>query len=264
MVHHSDPVDVALLLVGDELLAGHTRDANGQYLASRIVALGHRVVAIHVSPDEDAAIVRDLESLLEIAPFVIVTGGLGPTHDDRTTEAIAKGLGIRLVVDEAALTAMARKYETRYKGGIPPHVVEAGRKMVTVPQGATLLRNPVGSAVGYAIPRPPGAIVVLPGVPAEMQAMFEQEVAGKIIPTTQPLHVEEVGLRLPEAEFSKGLALLASQWPSVAIGSYPKSGSLEVVIRMRGPREDVLKVRYALEAAWKQHVIIRARDSESG
>lgn len=254
---HTRAVDAAILLVGDELLSGHTRDANGQYLAARLSALGHRVVAVRVTPDEDEPIARDLLDLLRFAQLVVVTGGLGPTHDDRTTEAVGKALGLGLVTDEAALAALARRFESRSQGALPRHVLDAGRKMVTTPQGATTLRNPVGTAVGYAIARPPTTIVVLPGVPSEMQAMFEQEVVGKVVPKSTAPHVEEVVLRMPEAEFGARLGQLARASPGVAIGSYPKSGSPDVVIRLRGVRDDVLRARAAIEAAFKQHVVIR-------
>lgn len=226
------PVRCAILLIGDELLAGHTRDANGHYLAKRLTELGHHVRRIVVAPDERHVIVEEVDGLLPIADVILVSGGLGPTHDDRTTEALAERFGRRLVVDEGAWASIKARYDQR--GAAKPDTVTAARKMVMVPEGAEVLENPVGAACGYVVREGSGAIVVLPGVPAELQAMFEQQVVGKVVPRARPPGLVEVDVEMPEAVFALALTAVAERFADVEIGSYPHFGERRVTLRFRG------------------------------
>ncbi len=235
----------AVVLVGDELLSGHTRDANGHYLAQRLTALGHRVRRIVVVPDEPQAIVEGVDRALAIADFVFVSGGLGPTHDDRTTETLAERFGRRLVLDPEAWATMVRRYGGRFKDGIPPHIESAARLMVTIPEGAEVLRNPVGAAPGYVLREGSRSVAVFPGVPAELQAMFEQGVVGHHIPINKPPTLIELEVYLAEAVFAHALSDIADEFPDLEIGSYPHHGEPHVTLRFRGDEE---RVRAAIAA----------------
>lgn len=222
----------AVILIGDELLAGHTRDANGHYLAKRLHDLGHRLRRITVVPDERNAIIAEVDAALGVADLVFVSGGLGPTHDDRTTEALAERFGRRLIVDEPAWETLRQRYDKR--GRAPPEMVEAARKMVLVPEGSEVLENPVGAACGYVLREGDRAVVVLPGVPAELEAIFEGGIAGKVAPRLAPSTTLQVDIEMAEAAFALALTEVARRFADVEIGSYPHFGERRVTLRFRG------------------------------
>jgi nicotinamide-nucleotide amidase len=227
-------VQIAVVLVGDELLAGHTRDANGHFLAQRMTALGHRVRRIAIVPDEPKSMVDEVDFCLRLADLVLVSGGLGPTHDDRTTEVLAERFHRRLVVDEPSWQRLVDRYGKRFKDGIPPATAEAARKMVTVPEGAEVLENPAGAAPGYLLHEGDRLVAVLPGVPAELQAIFESSIVGRLVPQATPPTLTELQVLMPEASFAHSLGAVADEFPDVEIGSYPHYGEKHVTLRFRG------------------------------
>lgn len=233
----------AVLLIGDELLAGHTRDANAHFLAQRLTSLGHRLRRISVVPDESHAIQQELDNLAPLAEIVFVSGGLGPTHDDRTTESIADRFNRKLVVDEGAWTRMVARYAKRFD--VSEEMRESARKMVTVPEGVEILDNPVGAACGYVLRDGPIAFIVMPGVPAELQAIFEAHVVGKILPNGTKLGHVEVDVEMAEAAFAKALGDVANAYADVEIGSYPHFGERRVTLRFKG---EIARARAAMEA----------------
>lgn len=240
---------VVVVLVGDELLAGHTRDANGHFLAGRLTALGHHVRRIVIVPDEPDAMVGAIDDGLQIADVVFVCGGLGPTHDDLTTEVVAERFQRRLIVDEAAWSLIVGRYGGRYPNGVPEATERSARKMVAVPEGAEILDNPVGIAPGYLVREGGRTIIVLPGVPAELQAIFETTIVGHVIPSGEARGLLEVPVFLPEADFAAALGAIAERYPDVGIGSYPHFGEKHVTLRFRG---DPDRAQEALEAFYER------------
>lgn len=232
-----------MLLIGDELLAGHTRDANAHFLAQRLNAMGHRLRRISVVPDESRAIQDELDRLAPFAEIVFVSGGLGPTHDDRTTEAIGDRFNRALVVDEGSWQKMVARYAERFE--VTEELAASARKMVMVPEGVEVLDNPVGAACGYVLRDGPVAFVVLPGVPAELQAIFEAHVVGNILPAGEKRGHVEVDVAMAEASFAKPLGDTANAYADVEIGSYPHYGERRVTLRFKG---DILRARAAMEA----------------
>lgn len=235
-------MDAVVLLVGDELLEGHTRDANLPWLAEQMEAMGHQVVRAEVLRDRDETIAAALERARSEADVVFLTGGLGPTHDDRTREAVAKVLGLDLVVDEEAVAELEERYREHFTDGEDPeeHVVEAGRRMSTVPREGRTLPNRTGTALGFAVEAGDADVVVMPGVPREMRDMFERSVVGTIVPDEGAReHVAEVVVDLPEAEFSDVLSALQEANPEVGVGSYPHADEPRVTVRVRGEEDDV-------------------------
>lgn len=253
---------VVILVIGDEILSGRTRDANGNFLAERLDALGWRVRRIVVVPDEDAEIRRHVREALADASVALCCGGLGSTHDDRTTAAVAAELSRKLVLDEAGWAKLVARYEKRYGpiAGIDPEIVAAARKMVLVPEGARLLANPVGAATGYALDASPGTVVVAPGVPAELQTMFNAEIAGKVLPERARDAVLELDVLMPEARFAAALERVALAHPGVAVGSYPHWGELRVTLRFRGPLDAAAAAREAFGALYPAEVTARRGD----
>lgn len=237
------PVKLAVILVGDELLAGHTRDANAHFLAQRLHAMGHRLRRISVVPDEMPTIADEVEAAMPLASVVFVCGGLGPTHDDRTTEALARRFHRKLAVDEAQWEKLQARYASRLP--LPKTTLDSARKMVTVPEGVEILDNPVGAACGYVLRVDHTAVVVLPGVPAELQAIFETGIVGKIVPVAHKPRVVEVDVDMPEAAFAHALSGIADRFADVEIGSYPHFGERRVTLRFRGEDD---RAHAALEA----------------
>jgi molybdenum cofactor synthesis domain-containing protein len=200
----------ALLIIGNEILSGRTHDANIQYLASRLTALGVRLRETRVVEDDAAAIGRALNALRRAHTYVFTTGGIGPTHDDITAASIAKALKLPLITDRAALARLTAHY--RERGGT---LNAARRRMAQMPKGAVLIDNPVSAAPGFRIRN----VFVLAGVPAIMQAMFES-----VAPSLKggpPLLSRTVRVNLPEGDFAAGLERLQGHFADVEIGSYP-------------------------------------------
>jgi len=170
---------VEIICVGTELLIGKTLNTNAQWLAKRITSLGlkvSRVTTVHDEIDEMSQVIQ--ETLQRKPLFIITSGGLGPTFDDRTLEGVAKALGCDVEVNKDALKLVEETYQRYAKEGLieefeltPPRV-----KMARLPKGAKPLFNPVGTAPGVVIKHEETTIIALPGVPSEMMAVFEDSV----------------------------------------------------------------------------------------
>lgn len=230
-------MDATILLIGDELLAGYTRDANGHALAQRLRDLGHRVSRIVVVPDEAGIIEEELTRALARSPLVLISGGLGPTHDDRTTDVLAKHFGMGIAHDEAGWKRLVTRYAGRIGkpfDSLPAAMIENARRMVRYPDGAEPLMNPVGASTPYAIRDRDRLVVVFPGVPAECIGIFDESVSGSLIPQHTADTHEEFDVTLPESAFAADLATVAAAHPGVELGSYPHHGEPRVTVRFRG------------------------------
>jgi len=169
-----------IISIGTELLIGKTLNTNAHWMARRVTSLGTMVKRMTVVGDDTNDIAKVVHEAVKRKPrFIITTGGLGPTFDDKTLEGIAKALNRKLEVDEKALKMVREKYEAYVKAGriervelTPPRV-----KMATLPKGAEPLPNPVGTAPGVMMKVEGTFLIALPGVPSEMEAIFEESVA---------------------------------------------------------------------------------------
>lgn len=169
-------ITVEILVIGNEVLAGNVLDTNSHWLCQRFAGHGARVQRITVLPDVEAVIAGELRTALARKPTLIVTcGGLGPTADDLTLAAVARGLGRPLYEDPAAYAMISELYTRLYaRGDVPTaEMTPARAKMARLPQGAEPLRNTVGAAPGVLIREEATWIACLPGVPAEMKDIFE-------------------------------------------------------------------------------------------
>jgi len=171
---------VELLCIGNELLIGKTLNTNAQWLAKRITTLGLEVKRITMIGDEIDEIANALREMIERKPkFIITTGGLGPTFDDKTLQGIAKALNCKLQINKEAYKMIEEKYRNYVEKGkiekfeLTPHRV----KMANLPENSEPLPNPVGTAPGVLMSRGTTVIIALPGVPSEMKAIFEDSVA---------------------------------------------------------------------------------------
>ena len=172
-----------IICVGNELLIGKTLNTNAHWLAKRATSLGMMVKRVTVILDEMEEIAAVLREALQRKPrFIITTGGLGPTFDDKTLEGIAKGLNRKLEIDKKALRFVKEKYESYLKRGkiVEFELTPARVKMATFPEGAEPLRNAVGTAPGMLLTVGGTFVIALPGVPPEMEAIFDESVAPMI------------------------------------------------------------------------------------
>jgi molybdenum cofactor synthesis domain-containing protein len=218
---------VAVVTVGDELLAGETVNTNASWLGEQLTARGASVERVVTLPDREGDIARTVNEYRAEYDAVVVTGGLGPTHDDLTMAGVAAAFGVPLERDEAALSWLEAE------GSYAREDLAAGT--ADLPKGARPLHNEVGVAPGCVL----GSVYVLPGVPDEMKAMFEA-VRGEFEGTV--LHVDSVTVDEPESTLVERFEELRDRF-DVTVGSYPGEN---VVVRVRG--EDEAEVERAL--AW--------------
>jgi molybdenum cofactor synthesis domain-containing protein len=200
----------AMITIGDEILSGRTRDANLPHLAEALAERGIALREARVVSDVTDEIVAAVNALRGRYTHVFTSGGIGPTHDDITADAIASAFGVPIDVREDARAILATNYAN-------PEVElnEARLRMARIPDGATLIDNPVSKAPGFTL----GNVHVMAGVPAVFQAML----AG-LLPTLtggRPLLSESVRIDQPEGEIAGPLRTVAEAHPAVAIGSYP-------------------------------------------
>src|SRR5271155_6042655 len=232
-------VTAAVLVIGDEILSGRTKDRNLGYVAEYLARIGVDVREARVVPDVEDEIVAALNALRPRYDYVITTGGIGPTHDDITADAVARAFGVTIDEDPRVIAAMLQRYAT---GDLTP----ARRRMARIPATAELIENPVSIAPGFRI----GNVFVLAGVPAVMQAMLDFAV--KSMRTGAAMLVETIAAgSLPEGLYGEALGAIALAHPNAAIGSYPsfKDGRFSNQIVVRGKDEDaVAAARRAVEA----------------
>lgn len=224
---------VGILIVGDEILSGEIVDENGPWLIGRLGTAGVRAVRQVVVPDVEGEIVAELQRLRALADAVVISGGIGPTHDDVTRPAVARALGVGLQRNAEA--------DERIRGFYGEAVTAAELSMADVPEGATLVHGPRTGTIGFALP----GLYVLPGVPF----LFRDLIEG-IVPdfTAEPLHRQELRSDLREGEIAPLLAAAQGDLPRIAIGSYPvcEEGCWHVRVVLRGA--DAAEVQAAADA----------------
>ena len=223
-------VTAAVLVIGDEILSGRTRDTNSQYIAHFLLQIGVETREIRVTPDVEDEIVAALNALRARYDYVFTTGGIGPTHDDITADAVAKAFGVGISEDPRAIALLLERIR-------PEDLNEARRRMARIPHGAELVANPLSKAPGFWI----GNVIVMAGVPAVMQVMLD-DVAPKLVRGATILS-ETIDVRgLPEGAYAAGLAEIAKAFPQVSIGSYPslRDGKFYNQVILRGRDAGVL------------------------
>lgn len=235
-------MDAAVIVVGDEILSGHVRDANAYFMATRLAALGHRLRRIAVVPDEPDAIAQSVGRELD-APdveIVFVCGGLGPTHDDRTMEGLAIAMGRALVPCPPIADRIERIAEHMRGQGFAgdPLGLEGLRKMALAPEGAEMLPSSAGVIPAIALRHRDRPVVVLPGPPRELESVFRDAVEPRFLASTgQAVWREEVEHDFPESALAATLMELATAFPDLRIGSYPTEG--RCIVRVAGPETSV-------------------------
>jgi molybdenum cofactor synthesis domain-containing protein len=202
-------ITAALLVIGDEILSGRTKDKNIGYIAEYLTGIGIDLREVRVVPDLEEEIVTAVNALRNRYTYLFTTGGIGPTHDDITADSVAKAFGVPIDVDPRAVAVMRERYK-------PEDLNEARLRMARIPNGAELVENPISKAPGFRM----GNVIVMAGVPAIMQAMLDN-----VAPTLQTgarMIVETINAgSVPEGLYAAGLGEIAAQNDGVSIGSYP-------------------------------------------
>ena len=222
-----DIVTAAVLVIGDEILSGRTKDKNIGYIADYLTAIGIDLKEVRVVSDDEDAIVAALNALRAVYTYVFTTGGIGPTHDDITADCVAKAFGVPLDVHPEAVAIL--KERLAKTGG---ELNEARLRMARIPRGAALVANKVSGAPGFWM----GNVITMAGIPAVMQAMLD-EVTPKL-KTGAKLLSETIRADAKEGDVGTELGAIAKAHPDVVIGSYPFmdekiGGNTHVVVRSR-------------------------------
>jgi molybdenum cofactor synthesis domain-containing protein len=246
-------VTAAVLVIGDEILSGRTKDKNIGFIADYLTAIGIDLKEVRVISDDETAIVEALNALRKKYTYVFTTGGIGPTHDDITAECVAKAFGVPIDYHPQAVAILKERMAK-----IGGELNEARMRMARIPQGAVLVANKVSGAPGFWIEN----VIVMAGVPSIMQAMVD-EVAPKL-KTGAKLLSETIRADAKEGDVGTELGAIAKANPDTIIGSYPffdetLGPNTNIVVRSRDPEklraakgavEDMLKkVKAQLAAA---------------
>ncbi len=199
----------AVLVIGDEILSGRTQDQNVAQLATWLNAQGIRLREVRIVPDTQAAIVEAVNALRTRNDYLFTTGGIGPTHDDITVEAIAVALGVPVVIHPEARAVFEAYYATR--GGL----TDTRLLMARVPEGASIIRNPRSGSIGIRH----GSVFILAGIPRIVTDMLDALTG--TIEGGRPLLSQTLGSWVPESEVAELLRETERAHPGTAIGSYP-------------------------------------------
>ncbi len=215
----------AILVIGDEILTGRTREGNAHFLAGELARAGIDLGEVRVVPDDHDRIVEAVNALRSRFDHLFTSGGIGPTHDDITADAIAAAFGLPLAVREDARAILAAHYD---KTGLELNA--ARLRMARIPEGATLIENPISAAPGFTL----GNVHVMAGVPNIFQAMvasvLPQLTGGK------PLLSQSLRLMRGEGMIAAEFGALAAEFPDLSLGSYPfvQNGAYGTNLVIRG------------------------------
>jgi molybdenum cofactor synthesis domain-containing protein len=220
----------AVIIIGNEILSGRTRDSNLREIAIALGGWGIRVTQARVIPDVEDVIVSVINEVRAQHDYVLTTGGIGPTHDDITAACIAKAFGVELV-EHPEIAAIIRRRK------VPPEAMAARLRMCLVPRGAGLIENSTGGPPGFYMQN----VYVMAGIPSVMRAMLsalQSKLTGGAV-----LQSRSVTAYLPESAIAEPLRLLQAAYSDVDIGSYPftKEGHFGTTLVARGTDPLVLE-----------------------
>ena len=221
----------AMLVIGDEILSGRTRDANMHYLAGRLAEVGIDLKEVRIVSDDASAIADSVTDLSAAYDNVFTSGGIGPTHDDITADCIARAMGATIDVRDDARALLQAHYERQ-----GTEMNDARLRMARIPDGAILIENPVSVAPGFTLCN----VHVMAGVPTVFRAMVETLLPG--LTGGDPLLSETIRITRPEGDIAGPLGDLAEEFSDLSFGSYPfqRDGIFGANIVIRGTAPDAL------------------------
>ncbi len=231
-------VTAALIVIGDEILSGRTKDKNTGYIADYLTAIGIRLSEVRVVSDIEDEIVAAINALREKFDYVFTTGGIGPTHDDITADAVARALGVSIDVDPRAVAIMEKRYA-------PGDFTPARMRMARIPEGGELIKNSVSGAPGFMVQN----VIVMAGVPRIMQVMLD-DVAPRL-KTGAKMISRTVRVERPEGIVAAGLSRVQEGHPDVQMGSYPFFVKEKLGTNLVLRSQDEGELEEALKSIWK-------------
>ncbi len=226
-----EQVTAAILVIGDEILSGRTKDKNIGYIADYLIQIGIDLREVRIVPDVEQEIVDAVNALRRRYTYVFTTGGIGPTHDDITADSIARAFGVAISEHPRAIELLL----TRIR---PEDLNEARRRMARIPHGAELVENRVSTAPGFMIEN----VVVMAGVPSIMQAMLDN-VSARLKTGVKMLMETVEADSVPEGVYAADLGKIAEKYPDASIGSYPSfaTGKFRNQIVVRSKNSETLE-----------------------
>jgi molybdenum cofactor synthesis domain-containing protein len=228
MTQHKS-VTAAVLVIGDEILSGRTKDKNIGFIADYLTNAGIDLREVRIVADVIAEIVAALDALRARYTYVFTTGGIGPTHDDVTADAVAAAFGVEIEEDQRIIALLLERIK-------PEDLNEARRRMAHIPRGAELVENKLSKVPGFRI----GNVIVMAGVPSIMQSMLEA-IGPKLETGARTVSKTIAAGGIAEGTYAADLAALANAHPDLSLGSYPSivDGKFhnEIVVRGKDPAE---------------------------
>ena len=213
----------AILIIGNEILSGRTVDKNTSFIAKWLGDLGISVEEVKIIPDKEDIIITSLNELRKKYQYVFTTGGIGPTHDDITSESVAKAFGKKYEYNKEAYAILEKYYANS-------DFNEGRKKMARMPEAASLIYNKQGSAPAFSIEN----VFVLPGIPSYVELMLPQ--LKDVLISGKKIISVSVDAKIRESSVAVDLSKIQDKYPNIDIGSYPysKEGGFGTVLVMRG------------------------------
>jgi molybdenum cofactor synthesis domain-containing protein len=223
-------IRASLVIIGDEILSGRTEDTNLAYLAKWLGNLGIHLSEVRVVLDDEKDIIESVNTLRKKYDYVFTTGGIGPTHDDITTDSLAKAFGVETRIDDDALEKMKEFLDGK-------ELTDPLLKMLHIPEGGELIYSPATKAPGYKI----GNVFVMAGIPKIMQGMLEGMY--DYLEKGDVVHSRSLDIMVGESFFAEDLAEIQDNFLNVSVGSYPfsREGVYGATIVLRSTRESDLE-----------------------
>ena len=213
----------AILIIGNEILSGRTVDKNTSFIAKWLGDLGISVEEVKIIPDKEDIIITSLNELRKKYQYVFTTGGIGPTHDDITSESVAKAFGKKYEYNKEAYAILEKYYANS-------DFNEGRKKMARMPESASLIYNKQGSAPAFSIEN----VFVLPGIPSYVELMLPQ--LKDVLISGKKIISVSIDAKIRESSVAVDLSKIQDKYPNIDIGSYPysKEGGFGTVLVMRG------------------------------
>jgi molybdenum cofactor synthesis domain-containing protein len=245
---------IGIIVIGNEILSGKTLDTNSYWLTKKLYEDGYEIQRIIVIPDDVKIISNTLTQFINKLKFdfILLCGGLGPTQDDKTTEGIAKGLKLKIILNKEALRLIKKRYNDAWLIGkiSNPTITLGRRKMALLPETASIMPNYIGFGPGfflkYKIKTKTIMIIALPGVPKELKHIFKENIENKIIPKNLTDRIiKEIKVKISESLLYELFSSIEKKYPKLKFESHPKLETGAVIIRLisfnKNEIDDVLK-----------------------
>jgi molybdenum cofactor synthesis domain-containing protein len=233
----------AILIIGNEILSGRTVDKNTSFIAKWLGELGISVEEVRVIPDKESVIIKSLNELRKKYQYVFTTGGIGPTHDDITSESVAKAFNKKYDYNKEAYVILEKYYANS-------DFNEGRKKMARMPEGASLIYNEHGSAPAFYIEN----VFVLPGIPSYVELMLPQ--LKKVLVSGKKIISVSYDIKLRESSIAVDLSEIQNKYPNVDIGSYPysKKDKFGTTLVLRSIKEnDIYNCEIEIKKMIKEH-----------